>query len=72
MNRKPGRRGFFGSCVCCEPPFTPASPARRNFLAGGAAALGLGALAATVGRVPAKAQAPAARTRIDVHHHFIP
>ena len=47
-------------------------PARRNFLAGGVAALGLGALAATVGRVPAKAQAPAARTRIDVHHHFIP
>ena len=44
----------------------PQSPARRNFLAGGIAALGLGATAA-----PALAQAPAVKTRIDVHHHFV-
>ncbi len=45
----------------------PVNPARRNFLVGGLAALGLGAAAA-----PAKAQAPATKTRIDVHHHFVP
>src|SRR5712691_91164 len=68
------RRRFFRGCVCCSEPAAPASPARRNFLAGGAAALGLGALGASaVGRAtPALAQAPASRTRIDVHHHFIP
>jgi predicted TIM-barrel fold metal-dependent hydrolase len=72
MLNKPGRRGFSRTCVCCGPTVLPASPARRNFLAGGVAALGLGAFAATVGRMPAKAQAAAAKTRIDVHHHFIP
>src|SRR5437667_12881341 len=67
MSRKP-----FRSCLCCEPSALPTSPARRNFLAGGAAALGLGASGAIAGMGGAAAQAPAVKTRIDVHHHFIP
>lgn len=68
----PKRRKFFRTCLCCEPSLPPANPARRNFLAGGAAALGVGAAGlSAVGRKPAAAQAPA-RTRIDVHHHYIP
>jgi predicted TIM-barrel fold metal-dependent hydrolase len=72
MSMPAGRPRFFARCTCCnEPSAAPASPARRQFLAGGAAALGLGS-AAALGRVlPAAAQAPA-KTRIDVHHHFIP
>ena len=42
MSAKSTRRKFFRSCLCCEPSSLPASPARRTFLAGGAAALGLG------------------------------
>ncbi len=73
MSIPAGRRKFFARCTCCSPASaSPASPARRNFLAGGVAALGVGA-AASLGRVlPAAAQAGAAKTRIDVHHHFIP
>jgi 6-methylsalicylate decarboxylase len=79
------RRQSFGkpfrSCWCCAPaslPVTsPASPARRNFLAGGAAALSRGALAlggaaAATRMQPAAAQVAASKTRIDVHHHFVP
>jgi predicted TIM-barrel fold metal-dependent hydrolase len=73
MSANTTRRKFFRACSCCEPPPVPASPARRNFLAGGAAALGLSAGLATIGRVqPAAAQATLPRTRIDVHHHFLP
>jgi len=60
------RHNAFLGCACCAPKFAPASPARRNFLAGGLAALGLGTAAA-----PARAQAPAVKTRIDVHHHYV-
>ena len=70
MHANSGRRKFFSRCNCCQPAATPENPARRTFLATGAAALGLGA-AALQGALPARAQAPA-RTRIDVHHHFIP
>jgi predicted TIM-barrel fold metal-dependent hydrolase len=63
-------------CLCCGPaslPLSPpASPARRNFLAGGAAALGLGAAAAAARARPAAAQPTPSKTRIDVHHHFVP
>jgi 6-methylsalicylate decarboxylase len=69
MSEMPPRRRLVSRCSCCE----PASPTRRRFLAGGAAALGLGALGASaIDRRPAFAQAAAAKTRIDVHHHFIP
>src|SRR5499427_7419196 len=61
---------FFRTCQCCAPPH--ASPARRTFLAGGVAALGLGAIPAISRMAPANAQVPAAKTRVDVHHHFIP
>jgi predicted TIM-barrel fold metal-dependent hydrolase len=53
--------------MCCDPWPVPAKPARRSFLVG-AAAMGL-----ALGRVtPAAAQGLAAKTRIDVHHHFLP
>ena len=49
------------------------SHSRRDFLVGGAAALGLGVFE-SFGRTPAWAQAPAPAKphRIDVHHHFSP
>jgi len=69
----PKRSKLFRTCQCCEPSSLPASPARRNFLAGGVAALGLGAIGGSAAdRTPAAAQAPAIRSRIDVHHHYIP
>ena len=70
MLAKTLRRKFFDGCGCCQPAASPANPGRRQFLATGAATLGIGA-AALQGILPAAAQAPA-RTRIDVHHHFIP
>jgi len=72
MSANSTRRKFFHTCLCCEQPVAPTSPARRSFLAGGAAALGLGAVSAVGAIAPAAAQAPAAKTRIDVHHHYIP
>jgi len=61
------RRRLVRAGLCCDPPPAPAQPARRSFLLG-AAATGF-----VLGRVPpAAAQAPAAKTRIDVHHHFLP
>ena len=56
------RGTLFGRCACCLPPM-----GRREFLAGGIAALGLGAFAA--GR---NAAAQAKPHRIDVHHHVSP
>src|SRR5262249_11258923 len=41
-------------------------------LAGGVAALGAAAIPAIGRMAPPAAQVPAAKTRIDVHHHFIP
>jgi 6-methylsalicylate decarboxylase len=67
--RQTTKRKFFRTCACCAEPAASASPTRRDVLAGGAAALGF---AATAGLTPAAAQAPTSRTRIDVHHHFIP
>jgi hypothetical protein len=66
------RRKFFASCACCQaaPARNSVPLGRRNFLAGGLAALGLGAAAGTVG-APA-VQAQPAKSRIDVHHHFLP
>jgi predicted TIM-barrel fold metal-dependent hydrolase len=56
-------------CFCCTgaPASAPgAALNRRNFLAGGAAALGL----ASAGGEPVRAQATA-QPRIDVHHHYM-
>src|SRR6266566_1623781 len=86
MSPKSMSRKLIRRCVCGEPSAPPASPARRNFLAGGVAALGLGAAATVAGMPRAVAQAPATKPpaktsadkpsankpRIDVHHHFIP
>jgi 6-methylsalicylate decarboxylase len=72
MTARPRRRPRrLAGCFCCETSGDTAATAgavsRRNLLAGGLAALGLGAAAVP----PARAQATAAR-RIDVHHHFMP
>jgi predicted TIM-barrel fold metal-dependent hydrolase len=55
-------------CSCCRPGFAAAriDSNRRSFLAGGIASVGLGASAVAQ-------QAPtASKTRIDVHHHYVP
>ena len=75
MNKTIGgraRRKFFANCSCCQPAPAAAGPAldRRHFLAGGVAALGLGAAGASLGAPTARAQG--AKTKIDVHHHFLP
>jgi predicted TIM-barrel fold metal-dependent hydrolase len=64
------RRKYFGSCPCCQPGFASAGFAagRRRFLTG-CAASGIASLA--LGTTAAPAQ-PLAKTRIDVHHHFVP
>src|ERR1700693_4868393 len=58
--QKPLQHSAFSVCACCQPASVPANPARRNFLAGGLAALGLGA-----SRAPARAQAPASTSHVD-------
>jgi predicted TIM-barrel fold metal-dependent hydrolase len=70
-------RRNFANCNCCQPTLSSAAPdvGRRRFLAGGVAALGLGASGTASGITDALAQAPASpatKTRIDVHHHFLP
>src|SRR5262249_47816193 len=72
MSTNSTRRKFFRACMCCELTCAPAKPARRHFLAAGVAALGMAAVPAISRVAPAAAQAPAAKTRIDVHHHFLP
>ena len=67
MSASPTRRKL-SRCMCCEGLCAPARPARRDFLAG-IAALSLAMPA--IGR-PTRAAARDAKTRIDVHHHFIP
>jgi 6-methylsalicylate decarboxylase len=76
--QKPLNHGLFRTCSCCAtsalPAQLPTPWARRNFLAGGVAALGLGvagAAATLTSAAPAAAQT-AARARIDVHHHYVP
>jgi hypothetical protein len=68
----PTKRKLFANCACCEtsPARNSVPLDRRNFLSGGLAALGLGAAAGTLSAPTVKAQP--AKTRIDVHHHFLP
>jgi len=70
-------RGFFATCLCCNglvterpAPAGRTAVSRRNFVAGGVAALGLGA-AASAGS-PVRLFAQAQPHRIDVHHHVSP
>jgi 6-methylsalicylate decarboxylase len=69
----PARPRRLGGCFCCDNSAGPAASggtvSRRNLLAGGIAALGLGAAASR----PARAQPlpPPPLTRIDVHHHYM-
>jgi 6-methylsalicylate decarboxylase len=69
--KKSAPRGLFRTCACCQAAALPREPARRKFLAGGLAALGLGASAAAMAK-PAHAQTAAPAARIDVHHHYVP
>ncbi|HUI95099.1 MAG TPA: amidohydrolase family protein [Xanthobacteraceae bacterium] len=55
-------------CSCCSAP-PPIGTSRRQFVAGGIGALGLG-LAGRPARAQATGPAPA-KTRIDVHHHYL-
>src|SRR4030081_3923949 len=71
-------RSFFHGCACCAEPASigvPSSVNRRDFVAGGVAALAGGAEIAgsgDVGSAFAQVAAPAKPHRIDVHHHFSP
>src|SRR5580704_9348058 len=67
-SQKTAWNGRFRTCACCAPTADTPSPGRRNFLAGGIAALSLSATASTF----AAAQTAPAKTRIDVHHHYLP
>jgi 6-methylsalicylate decarboxylase len=64
------RRKLFTSCICCPGPggfaAEGAGPDRRKILTGGLAALAAGAIG-----IP-RVEAQAAKTRVDVHHHFLP
>jgi predicted TIM-barrel fold metal-dependent hydrolase len=71
MSQMPRKQRFFRTCACCAPQGA-SDPDRRTFLAQGAATIGIGALGGLAAGKVARAQAPAAKTRIDVHHHFIP
>jgi 6-methylsalicylate decarboxylase len=72
-------RRFFAICGCCDGLGRLGAArrlnrdetmvSRRNFVAGGAAALGLGATATAV---PSRLLAQAKPHRIDVHHHLSP
>src|SRR5581483_3257352 len=67
------RHRFFGACACCRQAASPLLPARRDFLAGGIAALGLGAAAVAARPTTVMAAQQAAEPRrIDVHHHYVP
>ena len=70
--QKPARHRLFRACACCRPAAAPANPARRNFLAGGIAALGLGASGVAARPIPAAAQTALVPSRVDVHHHYVP
>ena len=63
------RRKFFFDCGCCQPAFQADSPRldRREVLTGGLATLGV----ATLGTPAARAQGQV-KSKIDVHHHFLP
>jgi predicted TIM-barrel fold metal-dependent hydrolase len=62
------RRKLLARCTCCVDALAAAPVSRRRFLAGGVAALGLGAAA---GFAPS-ATAQTKPHRIDVHHHVSP
>jgi predicted TIM-barrel fold metal-dependent hydrolase len=70
MLNEQGQRSLFNTCGCDA---TGANQARRGFLGGAAAALGLGTLGTLgLGGCATPSAGLATRTRIDVHHHFVP
>lgn len=63
------RHRLFASCTCCAEPFAATGVSRRDLLAGGTAALALGAVAGFTPKALAQQAKP---HRIDVHHHIAP
>jgi predicted TIM-barrel fold metal-dependent hydrolase len=74
MNGLTGRRRLVSRCGCYGPTSAPAGARldRRDFLAGGVAAVGAGLVGAGITKSPASAQGAAKPRRIDVHHHIVP
>jgi len=72
MGTAPRPNRLSSQCACCmaTPGFGSVALSRRSVLTGGIAALSLGATAATVMAPAVSAQA--AKSRIDVHHHYVP
>src|SRR5690348_16937334 len=64
------RNKYFQGCTCCD--VTAPSLSRRSVMSGALATLGASAALRAAAATPALAQTPPAKTRIDVHHHFIP
>jgi predicted TIM-barrel fold metal-dependent hydrolase len=62
------KRRLSALCNCCPQPFAATEVSRRSFLAGGAAAVALGATSGLAPTVFAQAKPH----RIDVHHHIVP
>ena len=63
------RRKFFANCTCCAPTFAARERAARPAQVPGRRPRRLRPPAPSA---PRAAQAQAAKTRIDVHHHFLP
>jgi predicted TIM-barrel fold metal-dependent hydrolase len=61
-------RRLSAACNCCIEPFAATGVSRRQFLAGGTAAVALGAAPGFSSKVFAQAKPH----RIDVHHHIVP
>jgi 6-methylsalicylate decarboxylase len=66
-----GKRKFFSRCSRCESAYEASGVSRRNFLASSAATLGASSVGVSTA-LSAAVAAPAARKRIDIHHHFAP
>jgi len=65
------RRRLLARCTCCVDGLAAAPVSRRQFVAGGVAALGLGTAAGLAPKAAAQS-VPAKPHRIDVHHHVSP
>jgi predicted TIM-barrel fold metal-dependent hydrolase len=65
---KASMRRLSAVCNCCIQPFAATGVSRRGMLAGGTAALALGAVSGFAPKVFAQAKPH----RVDVHHHIVP
>jgi predicted TIM-barrel fold metal-dependent hydrolase len=66
-------RSLLSPCACCDTGLGTSPASRRDFLAGGSAAVGLAASGLASCRAVAQPGSASAKPhRIDVHHHLIP